>query len=177
MAILFTDVEYVMCSGEFVHDADGIFVAGIRELSSVQNTDDSDVVAFNAAVNGQALVGAGFFFVVVNVCVAGIPVVFLGVIPAVEGDFDVSAAMFRHFDHRTYRFVFCAAFDQNVGAPTGSPNLEFSVAKEERGAGASLEHGLAWIGKMAIGCQYVNFGADLLAGRTVNNMSVQDAHR
>ncbi len=41
----------------------------------------------------------------------------------------------------------------------------------------SLEHGLAWMSKTAIGGQDVNLGVDLLTGRAVNNMASQDAHR
>ena len=94
VTIFFADVEYVMCGGKFVHHADGIFVAGVGELSSVEDAYDGDVVAFHATVNGQSVVGAGFFFVVVDVRVARVPVVFLRDIPAVEGDFDVFDAVF-----------------------------------------------------------------------------------
>ena len=51
-----------MRGGEFVHDTNGIFVAGVGELTAVEHTDDGDVVALNAAVDGQSVIGAGFLF-------------------------------------------------------------------------------------------------------------------
>ena len=100
VAVLFADVQDVMRSGELVHHTDGVFVAGVRKLSSVQNADYGYVVAFHAAVDGQPVVGARFLLVVVNMGVARIPVVFLRYVPSVERDFDVSAAVFGHVHHR-----------------------------------------------------------------------------
>ena len=41
----------------------------------------------------------------------------------------------------------------------------------------SLEHGLAWMRKTAIGCQDVGPGVDLLARPAVNNEPSQDDHK
>ena len=177
VAVFFADVEYVMCGGKFVHHADGIFVAGVGELSSVEDAYDGDVVAFHATVDGQTVVGAGFFFVVVDVRVARIPVVFLRVIPAVEGNFDVFDAVFRHFDYGADGLVFRAAFDQYVGASARGLNFKFAIAEEEGRAGSAFEHGFARVTKTAVGGQDVYFGVDVFAGRAVDNMSVQGAHR
>ena len=176
VAVFFADVEYVMCGGKFVHHADGIFVAGVGELSSVEDAYDGDVVAFHATVNGESVVGAGFFFVIVDVCVARIPVVFLRDIPAVEGDFDVFDAVFRHFDYGADGFVFCTAFDQYVGAPARGLNFKFAIAEEEGRAGSAFEHGVVRVTKTAVGGQDVYFGVDVFACGAVDNMSVQGAH-
>ena len=177
VAVFFADVEYVMCGGKFVHHADGIFVAGVGELSSVEDAYDGDVVAFHATVNGESVVGTGFVFVVVDVRVARIPVVFLWDIPAVEGDFDVFDAVFRHFDYGADGFVFRAAFDQYVGTPARGLHFKFAIAEEEGRAGSAFEHGVVRVAKTAVGGQDVYFGVDWFACRAVDNMSVQGAHR
>ena len=58
VSVFFTDVEYVVCGGELVHDTNGIFVAGVGELSSVEYADNGDVVAFYGAIYGKSVVGA-----------------------------------------------------------------------------------------------------------------------
>ena len=86
-------------------------------------------------------------------------------------------AVFRHFDYGADGFVFCTAFDQYVGAPARGLNFKFAIAEEEGCAGAAFEHGIARVTKTTVGGQDVYFGVDVFAGRAVNNMSVQGAHR
>ena len=177
VAVLFADVEDVMRGGELVHHTDGIFVAGVRKLSSVQNADDGHVVPFDAAVDRQPVVWARFLFVVVNMGIARIPVVFLWEIPSVQYNLDVPGAVFGHVHHRPQGLVFRSALHQNVGAPAAGANLEGSVAEEERRAGAPLEHGLTWMCKTSVRRHDVNLGVDLFTGRAVDNMPSQNAHK
>ena len=58
MSIFLADVEHMMCGGEFIHHTNGVFVAGIRQLSSVEYADDGDVVAFDGAIDGESVIGA-----------------------------------------------------------------------------------------------------------------------
>ena len=142
VSIFFADVEYMMCGGEFVHNANGIFVAGVGELASVEYADDGDVVTFDRAIDGESVIWAQFFFVVMDVGVAGIPVLFLRVIPAFEGDFNIFGAFFRYVDYYTCGFVFGAAFYKDIGATAGSFDFKFTVAEKERSARAVFEHGV-----------------------------------
>ena len=160
VAVFLADVEHVVRGFEFVHDPDGVFVGGVGQLATVEHAYAGDVVAFDAAVDTQATVGLGFFFVVVDVGVARIPVLLLRAVPAFERDFDVDVAV----------------LGQYVGAPARTTDLELAVAEEERRARAALQQRVARLGEVAHGVEDMNFGVEFFTAGRIDDGAVQDAH-
>ena len=160
VAVLLTAIDQMVRGRIVGHEPEGILVAGIGQVTPLQEADDGDAEVVDSWIESQSLIGVRLLLIVVQMCIPRIPPLRWQIGPSFEMQLDLHGPFRGHGNDLPKGFVLRATLNHDVRRTTRHVHGELPRTVEERVARTDLQDAVSRVDKVAAAGQDMDLRLD-----------------